>query len=160
MERGGRRVLYRPIINYAAGDLEAVKTMYGRQHVIPGLSDGGAHVGQILDASQPTWFLTYWVRHLGAVTLERAVQRLASDGAELFGLAGRGTLAAGSTADVNLIEWDRLRLPLPTFEHDLPHGAGRFVQRAEGYEATLVAGEVLMERGVHTGVYPGRVLRG
>jgi N-acyl-D-aspartate/D-glutamate deacylase len=94
------------------------------------------------------------------VPLERAVQRLTADGAGLFGLTGRGTLAPGSAADVNLIEWDRLRLPLPTFEHDLPQGAGRFVQRAEGYVATVVNGEAVMEGGEHTGALPGQVLRG
>jgi N-acyl-D-aspartate/D-glutamate deacylase len=153
----GAGIVYWPILNQS---LDAVAEMIGDDTVVLGLADGGAHVGQILDASQPTWFLTYWVRERGLLPLERAIQRLTSDGAGLFGLSGRGTIAPGSFADVNLIEWDRLALPLPTFEHDLPHGAGRFVQRAEGYVATLVGGEVVMEGGGHTGALPGRVLRG
>ncbi len=152
----GAGIVYWPILNQS---LDAIGEMLRSDVIVLGLADGGAHVGQILDASQPTWFLTYWVRERGEVSLERAVQRLTADGAELFGLEGRGTLSPGAVADVNLIEWDRLRLPLPTFEHDLPHGAGRFVQRSDGYEATVVAGEVLMERGAHTGALPGRVLR-
>jgi N-acyl-D-aspartate/D-glutamate deacylase len=153
----GAGIVYWPILNQS---LDAVAEMIRDDRVVLGLADGGAHVGQILDASQPTWFLTYWVREQGVVPLERAIQRLSSDGARLFGLPRRGTLEAGSAADVNLIEWDRLALPLPTFVHDLPHGAGRFVQRADGYVATVVGGEAVMEGGEHTGALPGRVLRG
>ena len=153
----GDAIVYWPILNQS---LDAVAEMLVDDAVVLGLADGGAHVGQILDASQPTWFLTYWVRERGLVSIERAVQRLSSDGADLFGLADRGTLEVGSFADVNLIDWDRLALPLPEFVHDLPHAAGRFVQRAEGYVATIVGGTVLMEHGVHTGAFPGRVLRG
>ena len=153
----GAGIVYWPILNQS---LDAVAEMIRDDRVVLGLADGGAHVGQILDASQPTWFLTYWVREQGVVPLERAIQRLSADGARLFGLAGRGTVEPGSAADVNLIEWDRLSLPLPTFEHDLPQGAGRFVQRAGGYVATVVGGEAVMEHGQHTGALPGQVLRG
>ncbi len=152
----GAGIVYWPILNQS---LDAVGEMLADDTVVLGLADGGAHVGQILDASQPTWFLTYWVRERGLVPIERAIQRLTADGAELFGLGGRGILQPGAHADVNLIEWDRLSLPLPTFEHDLPHGAGRFVQRASGYVATVVNGDVLLEDGTHTGAFPGHVLR-
>jgi N-acyl-D-aspartate/D-glutamate deacylase len=153
----GAGIVYWPILNQS---LDAVSEMLAEDVVVLGLADGGAHVGQILDASQPTWFLTYWVGERQAMSVERAVQRLSADGAELYGLAGRGTLQPGSYADVNLIEWDRLALPLPTYEHDFPHGAGRFVQKASGYHAMVVNGEAVMEEGIHTGALPGHVLRG
>ncbi len=152
----GAAVVYWPILNQ---DLAAVGEMLADDTVVLGLADGGAHVGQILDASQPTWFLTYWVRERGHVPLERAIQRLTADGAELFGLDGRGRLEAGCFADVNLIDLDRLTLGLPHIQRDFPHGAARFVQRADGYVATVVNGAVALEHGEHTGALTGRVLR-
>ena len=124
-----------------------------------GLADAGAHVGQIFDASQPTWFLSYWVRERALLPIERAVQRLSSDGAELFGLRDRGVIRAGAFADLNVIDLDAMSLPLPRYVHDFPHGAGRFVQGARGYDVTVVNGSVFMESGEHTGELAGTVLR-
>ncbi len=152
----GRAVVYWPILNQ---DLEAVGEMLADDTVVLGLADGGAHVGQILDASQPSWFLSYWVRERGHLPIERAIQRLTSDGADLFGLTGRGRLVAGAWADVNLIDLDGLTLRRPEIVNDFPHGAGRFVQRADGYVATIVNGAVALEHGEHTGELAGRVLR-
>ena len=93
-----------------------------------GLADAGAHVGQIMDASQPTFFLTYWVRERERWTLEEAIRRLTSDTADLFGFRDRGVLRAGAYADVNVIDFDNLTLPQPEYVHDFPNGAGRYVQ--------------------------------
>ena len=97
-----------------------------------GLADAGAHVGQTMDASAPTYLLTYWVRERGALSLEDAVRRLTSDTAATFGIRDRGVLREGAFADLNVIDWDALALPVPEFVHDFPHGAGRFVQGARG----------------------------
>ena len=138
---------------------EAVEEMIGNGTVVLGLADAGAHVGQIMDASQPTFFLRDWVRDRKLLSLEEAVRRLTSDTAQLFGLRDRGVLRAGAVADVNVIDLAGLRLPAPEYVRDFPGGAGRFVQRSAGYDCTLVNGQIFMERGEHTGAFAGRVLR-
>ncbi|HKY13338.1 MAG TPA: D-aminoacylase [Microthrixaceae bacterium] len=152
----GRGLVYWPILNQS---LDAVAEMLTDDVVVLGLADGGAHVGQILDASQPTWLLTYWVREQGLLSLERGVRRLTSDGASLFGLTDRGVVQEGAFADLNIIDWEALALPLPDFVHDFPHGAGRYVQGASGYVATIVGGRLTFEAGEHTGELAGTVLR-
>ena len=155
-ERDGNVNLNVPILNH---QLSAVEIMLDDDLFTLGLADAGAHVGQIMDTSQPTFFLTYWVRERQRWTLEEAIRRLTSDTADLFGFAGRGRLAAGAFADVNVIDYDNLTLPQPTYENDLPNGAGRYVQGATGYDYTLVNGEVFMDHGVHTGTLAGTVVR-
>jgi N-acyl-D-aspartate/D-glutamate deacylase len=126
--------------------------------VMMGLADAGAHVGQILDASQPTFFLSYWVGERGLVSMGEGIRRLTSEPAGFMGIADRGVVAPGMKADLNVIDPDGLWLRLPTFARDFPGGAGRFVQRADGYAWTVVNGEVLMEGGEHTGALSGRPL--
>jgi len=138
---------------------EAVEEMIANPTVVLGLADAGAHVGQIMDASQPTFFLRDWVRDRKLLTLEEAVRRLTSDTAELFGIRDRGVLRPGAFADLNVIDLHGLRLPAPEYVHDFPGGAGRFVQRGSGYDYTLVNGQVFMEFGEHSGGYAGRILR-
>ncbi|MGA1372030.1 MAG: N-acyl-D-amino-acid deacylase family protein [Pseudomonadales bacterium] len=138
---------------------EAVEEMIGNPTVVLGLADAGAHVGQIMDASQPTFFLRDWVRDRKLLPLEEAIRRLTSDTARLFGLRDRGVLRPGAIADLNVIDLDGLRLPAPEYVRDFPGGAGRFVQRSVGYDCTLVNGQVFMERGEHTGAFAGTVLR-
>ncbi|MFN0089660.1 MAG: N-acyl-D-amino-acid deacylase family protein [Acidimicrobiales bacterium] len=138
---------------------EAVEDMITEPLVVLGLADSGAHVGQIMDASQPTWFLTHWLRKQQAFTLEEAIRKLTSDTADLFGVAGRGRLVPGAYADVNVLDLERMRLHMPEYVHDFPGGAGRYVQRADGYDATLVNGQVFMEHGEHTGAFAGTLLR-
>jgi N-acyl-D-aspartate/D-glutamate deacylase len=104
--------------------------------------------------------LTYWVRERGALTVEDAIRRLTSDTASTFGIPDRGFVREGAFADLNVIDWDALALPVPEFAHDFPHGAGRFLQRARGYDATVVNGQVFMEHGEHTGALAGALLRG
>jgi N-acyl-D-amino-acid deacylase len=156
LETEGSVVLLYPGLNQR---LDAVEEMLDDPLVSLGLADAGAHVGQILDASQPTFFLTYWVRERQRWSLEEAIRRLTSDTADLFGIADRGRLQPGACADVNVIDFDHLHLPPPTYEHDFPDGAGRFVQGATGFDYTLVNGEVFMDHGEHTGVLAGAMLR-
>lgn len=155
-ESDGDVLVYWPLLNQS---MDAIADMLTDDTVIMGLADAGAHVGQILDASQPTWFLTHWSRDRGLIPMERAVQRLTSDTAEFVGLANRGTIAVGAAADLNVIDWDALSLPVPEFVHDLPKGASRWIQRAHGYVATVINGVVALEHGNHTGATPGTVLR-
>ena len=112
-----------------------------------------------MDASQPTWFLTHWVRKRGVFGIEDAIRRLTSDTAELFGITDRGVLAPGAYADINVLDLDGMRLSMPDYVHDLPGGAGRLIQKAEGYDYTLVNGKVFMESGQHSGALAGTLLR-
>jgi N-acyl-D-aspartate/D-glutamate deacylase len=156
LETDGTVVLQWPLLNQ---DLDAIEEMITSDVVLMGLADAGAHVGQIIDASQPTYFLTYWVRERGVMTVEDAIRRLTADTAGFMGLRDRGVLQPGAYADVNVIDWDRLGLLMPEFAHDFPHGAGRWVQHGTGYDLTLVNGQVAFEQGEHTGVFAGTVLR-
>ena len=156
LETDGRVVLQWPLLNQ---ELDAIEEMITSDVVLMGLADAGAHVGQIIDASQPTYFLTYWVREREVMTIEDAIRRLSSDTAEFMGIPGRGVLRPGACADVNVIDWERLGLAMPEFAHDFPHGAGRWIQRGTGYEATVVNGRVAFEQGEHTGELAGTVLR-
>jgi N-acyl-D-aspartate/D-glutamate deacylase len=145
-----------PLLNQ---QLAAVEEMLDDDLITLGLADAGAHVGQIMDTSQPTFLLTYWVRERQRWTIEEAVRRLTSDTANLFGFTGRGVLSPGAYADVNVIDFDNLTLPQPEFVHDLPNGAGRYIQGSSGYDYTIVNGEVFMDHGAHTGTLAGRVVR-
>jgi N-acyl-D-aspartate/D-glutamate deacylase len=156
LERRGRVLLNLPFLNQR---LDAVEEMLDDPLVTLGLADAGAHVGQIMDASQPTFFLSYWVRERQRWTLEEAVRRLTSDTAALFGIRDRGVVAPGAFADLNVIDLDGMVLHQPEYVHDFPGGAGRYIQRAEGYVMTVVNGEVFMEQGEHTGALAGVTLR-
>jgi N-acyl-D-aspartate/D-glutamate deacylase len=139
-------------------DLRAVEEMLLDPMIAMGLADSGAHVGQIIDASQPTFLLSYWVRERGLLRVEEAIRRLTSDTAQLFGLTDRGVLAPGAFADVNVIDWGALSLPLPEYVNDFPNGAGRYIQRGSGYDSTIVNGAIFMRDGEHTGALAGRML--
>jgi N-acyl-D-amino-acid deacylase len=156
LETDGALVCNVPFLNQR---LDAVEEMLDDPLVTLGLADAGAHVGQIMDASQPTFLLTYWVRERQRWGLPEAIRRLTSDTADLFGIRDRGRLVPGAFADVNVLDLDAMTLPQPQFVHDLPHGAGRYVQRATGYDHTIVNGVPFMEAGEHTGALAGRVLR-
>jgi N-acyl-D-aspartate/D-glutamate deacylase len=155
-ERDGAVLVNWPFLN---DDLGAVETMLRHPDSVLGLADAGAHVGMIMDSSQPTFFLTYWVRDRGLCSIGEAVRRLTSDTADLFGVVDRGRLQPGAYADVNVIDLDGMRLPQPEYVNDFPMGAGRYVQRATGYGTTIVNGQVFMEDGEHTGALAGRLLR-
>ncbi|MGA0606153.1 N-acyl-D-amino-acid deacylase family protein [Phenylobacterium sp. VNQ135] len=160
---GGRGMLYLPFLNYARHNLDHAHEMLTHPDCVPGLSDGGAHVGMICDGSFPTFNLTHWTRDRtrGAkVPLERMVKAQARDTAETVGLFDRGLIAPGYRADLNVIDYDRLKLHAPEVAYDLPAGGRRLIQRAEGYVATIVAGETTYRDGDPTGALPGRLLRG
>jgi N-acyl-D-aspartate/D-glutamate deacylase len=162
LEAGGRGLLYRPILNYDDGNLDAAGAMLGADHTVAGLGDGGAHVGTICDASFPTTLLALWGRDRdhGRLPLPLLVQRQTSATARAVGLLDRGVLAPGYRADVNVIDFDRLAARRPEIRYDLPAGGRRFVQRADGYVATIVAGNVTYEHGDAVGPLPGRLVRG
>jgi N-acyl-D-aspartate/D-glutamate deacylase len=163
LEDDGRRLLYRPLLNYSHFDLEATREMLLDPHTVPGLGDAGAHVGLICDGSFPTFLLSHWGRDRTRgerIPVERLVKAQSADTATLVGLGDRGVLAPGKRADLNLIDWNALGVRAPELIFDLPAGGKRFVQRATGYRATVVAGQVTFENGEATGALPGRLVRG
>jgi N-acyl-D-aspartate/D-glutamate deacylase len=163
LSREGHGMLYLPFLNYAEGSLDASYEMMTHPATVPGLSDGGAHVGMICDGSFPTSNVTHWTRDRtrGAkLTIEQVVRMQTRKTAEAVGLCDRGLVAIGYRADLNVIDYDRLQLFAPEVAHDLPAGGRRLVQRARGYVATIVAGQVTYRDGEPTLALPGRVLRG
>ena len=158
----GRAFLYVPLLNYADGNLDAAGEMLAHPHTVPGLGDGGAHLGTICDASFPTTLLTLWGRDRdrGRLPLPYLVRQHTADTARTVGLRDRGVLAPGYRADVNLIDFDNLTARRPEMRHDLPAGGRRLVQAADGYVATVAAGQVTYENGEPTGALPGRLVRG
>jgi N-acyl-D-aspartate/D-glutamate deacylase len=155
-EHNGRVVLYFPGLNQS---MEAIEDMISNPTVAMGLADSGAHVGQIMDASSPTWLLQYWVRERNVLSLEEAVRGWTSDTARLFGIADRGELRPGAFADINVIDLENLSINLPEYHHDFPGGAGRYVQTGNGYRHMIVNGQPFMEQGQHTGALAGTTLR-
>ncbi len=158
----GQALVMRPLLNYTDFNLDAVREMLTHPTTRWGLGDGGAHCGTTCDASTPTFMLTHWARDRadGRIPLEAAVRSITSDTADLYGLGDRGVLAPGKVGDVNLIDLGALRLHRPEMVHDLPGDARRFVQRAEGYRATVKSGQVTLVDGEDQGPRPGHLLRG
>jgi len=158
---GGGMLLF-PVTNFVTGDLEPVHEMMQDEATIIGLGDGGAHCGQICDASMPTFMLTHWTRDRtrgGKFPVEWAVRRLTSETADFFGFKDRGRLKQGLKADVNIIDYDALQIRRPEVIFDLPAGGRRLVQRAEGYVTTIVSGTPIFENGEATGALPGKLVR-
>ena len=163
LERDGRAILNRPLLNYADGDLAAIREMMTHPHTLMGLGDGGAHVGYICDASCMTHMLVHWARDRTRgprLPVEQAVKRISHDNAMAMGLADRGVIGAGRKADINVIDFARLRMRAPEMHYDLPAGGKRLVQKAEGYVATVLSGAVTYRDGEATGALPGRLVRG
>jgi N-acyl-D-aspartate/D-glutamate deacylase len=163
LEDEGRAMLLLPIYNYAWENHDAIREMLTHPQSVSGLSDGGAHCGMICDASIPTYLLTHWARDRvrgERLPLEWVVKKQTRDTATLYGLGDRGVLEAGLRADINVIDFDNLRLDSPTMVHDLPAGGRRLLQQAEGYDYTVVAGQVTRDHGVDTEARPGRLVRG
>jgi N-acyl-D-aspartate/D-glutamate deacylase len=158
----GRAFLFAPLASYVDHDHEAIRTMITHPATTLGLSDGGAHCGLICDVSMPSYLLTHWVngRTRGErLGLEHAVSLQTSRTAAAYGFTDRGVITAGKRADVNLIDLDGMALHAPEMVFDLPAGGRRLIQRADGYVATLVAGQVTFEHGQPTGERPGRLVR-
>ncbi len=161
LEQNGQALLYFPVYNYTGMSLDAVHEMLTHPLALPGLSDGGAHVGTICDASFTTFLMTHWARDRehGRIPLERIIKMQAHDTARFIGLTDRGLLAPGQRADINIIDFGDLELLPPTMLKDLPAGGQRLMQHAKGYVATLVRGETIAENGKLTGARPGRLVR-
>ena len=159
---GDGQYLYFPVVNYVTGDHAPIFEMLNDPACLLGLSDGGAHCTSIVDAGVPTFMLMHRGRDRGRgprLPLEKLVMRQTSETADFFGFGDRGRLAPGLRADINVIDFDGLKVRKPELVHDMPAGGRRFVQHVEGYEATLVAGTPIFERGEHTGAMPGRLVR-
>jgi N-acyl-D-aspartate/D-glutamate deacylase len=162
LQRDGEAFLLSHLLNYSYGDLSAAYDMLRAPHTVAAGSDGGAHVGVIVDVGLPTFLLTHWRRDRTRgprLPLELLVRKQTADTAALYGLKDRGRLLPGLRADLNLIDLDNLRLKEPELVNDLPTGAQRLRQGVDGYMATLVAGEVTQSRGQDTGARPGRLVR-
>ena len=155
LETDGSGLLYYPVLNQ---DLDAVARMITNPDVVLGVADAGAHVALTMDAGNSTYFLRHWVRDRALLGIGAAIRRLTVDAANLFGIADRGVLAPGAHADVNVIDLQNLDLFAPRMATDFPLGAQRFVQRARGYDYTLVNGRVLVDHDELTGEVPGRLV--
>ncbi|MCP4808010.1 MAG: amidohydrolase family protein [Proteobacteria bacterium] len=163
LENDGEGTLYFPLFNYSDGNLELLKQLHAHPQTLMGLSDAAAHCGAICDGGMPTFMLTHWARDRTRgerLPLEYIVMRQTSQTASLFGLRDRGVVAPGMKADVNVIDFDELRLLAPEILFDLPAGGRRLAQRPEGYKATVCSGEVIFRDGTHTGALPGKLVRG
>ncbi|MEO2168867.1 MAG: amidohydrolase family protein [bacterium] len=159
---GGKNFFFAPLLNYAGYSHDALREMMTHPNSVLGLSDGGAHCGLICDAGMPTYLLTHWARDRKRgerIALEQAVHLQTGRTAEVYGMNDRGTLTVGRKADANIIDFDRLQTRAPEMIFDLPAGGRRLVQHVDGYDATIVAGEVTMEHGEPTGARPGRLVR-
>jgi N-acyl-D-aspartate/D-glutamate deacylase len=162
LENDGRALLYRPLLNYANYNLDATHEMLQHPHVVPGLGDGGAHVGLISDGSFPTFLISHWAKDRTRgpkLPLEKLVKAQSADTAAIVGMSDRGRIAAGLKADLNLIDFAGLGVLAPEIAYDLPTGSKRLIQRARGYVATVCSGAVTFQHGESTGELPGKLVR-
>ncbi|MBX7229744.1 MAG: amidohydrolase family protein [Burkholderiaceae bacterium] len=158
----GSQLIYFPIFNYNEGNLKVVEQMLHHPRALMGLSDAGAHVGTICDASFSTFMLTHWARKGAAdapFSVEQAVHILSGRNAAYFGLHDRGLIKEGMRADFNLIDPARLALNKPHIVRDLPASGRRLLQEASGYIGTWVAGQCVQREGNITAARPGRLVR-
>jgi len=163
LEKDGRAILYRPILNYAFGDLNACREMLESENTLISLGDGGAHCGFICDASLPTFMLTHWTRDRKRgekLSLPMVIRAQTRNTAFAVGLRDRGMIAPGYKADLNVIDYGRLQLRAPEVVYDLPSGGRRLIQRSEGYCATIVSGVTTVRDDKPTGNLPGQLVRG
>jgi N-acyl-D-amino-acid deacylase len=162
LDENGHAMLLVAMGNYQNNSLDTVGELLRRDDIVLGLGDGGAHYGMICDASFPTFLLAHWARDraFGRMSVAEVVKELTSVPARVAGLADRGRIAVDYKADLNVIDHAGLRLHRPTIIYDLPAGGRRLDQTAEGYVATIVSGEVIVENGQPTAARPGRLVRG
>ena len=161
MADGGKGMLMHPFENYADGSLDTVLEMLTDEATVMGVADGGAHVGIICDASQPTFMLSYWARdrQRGRLPLEFLVRKQTLDTAACYGLTDRGVLAAGKKADITVFDPEAINLLPPEVIYDLPTGGKRIMQKARGYRHTFVSGVETLHDDTPTGAMPGRLVR-
>ena len=159
----GHGMILTPFFNYAYGDLSFQYEAHQHPSTRMGLADAGAHCRVICDGGTPTFMLTHWTRDRRrgpTLPVELIVHRQTRQTAELYGLRDRGLVAPGMRADLNLIDYDRLTFGPPRMAYDLPGGARRLVQKADGYVATFVNGVQTVADDEFTGDLPGRLIRG
>ena len=162
LEKDGRALIYHPLFNYQTGDLSLVEKMLKHPYTISGLGDAGAHCGAISDASFPTTLVQHWSRDRSRGTklpLETVIKMQTSETANLLGIKDRGVLEKGYKADINIIDYEGLTLHEPEIINDLPAGGRRLVQKASGYDYTIVSGEIAFIKGEATGALNGRLIR-
>jgi N-acyl-D-aspartate/D-glutamate deacylase len=162
LEDEGRAFLFSPFANYTNYNLDCCGEMIAHPDTVMGLGDGGAHVGIISDASYTTYLLTHWGRDraTGRFEIPYLVKRQTSDTARAVGLMDRGVIALGMKADINVIDFGKLRVNAPKMAFDLPAGGKRLLQGAEGYVATIVSGQTIYRNGKETSALPGKLVRG
>jgi N-acyl-D-aspartate/D-glutamate deacylase len=162
LEKEGRALIYHPLFNYQTGDLSLVEKMLKHPYTVSGLGDAGAHCGAISDASFPTTLVQHWSRDRSRgskLPLETVIKMQTSETANLLGIKDRGVLEKGYKADINIIDYEGLTLHEPEIINDLPAGGRRLVQKASGYDYTIVSGEVAFIKGEATGALNGRLIR-
>ena len=162
LEKDGRALIYHPLFNYQPGDLSLVEKMLKHPYTISGLGDAGAHCGAISDASFPTTLVQHWSRDRNRgekLPLEIVIKMQTSETANLLGINDRGVIEEGFKADINIIDYEGLTLHEPEIVNDLPAGGRRLVQKASGYDYTIVSGEVAFIKGEATGALNGRLIR-
>ena len=162
LEKEGKALIYHPLFNYQTGDLSLVEKMLKHPYTISGLGDAGAHCGAISDASFPTTLVQHWSRDRdrGAkLPLETVIKMQTSETANLLGIKDRGIIQEGYKADINIIDYEGLTLHEPEIINDLPAGGRRLVQKASGYDYTIVSGEIAFVKGEATGALNGRLIR-
>jgi N-acyl-D-amino-acid deacylase len=159
----GEGLIFLPMLGYVDRNLDATAEMMRHSNSIYGLADGGAHCGMISDASIPTFLLTHWARDRSRgerIPIEELVENQTRRTARCFGLEDRGVIAPGMKADINVIDFENLRIHAPKIAYDLPAGGKRFLQEITGYHSTICSGEVIYRHGKATGRLPGRLIRG
>ena len=162
LEKEGRALIYHPLFNYLPGNLDYVERMLNHPYSISGLGDAGAHCGAISDASFPTTLIQHWGRDRKRgkkIPLEKLISMQTLETSRLLGITDRGVLKEGYKADINVIDFENLTLHEPEVLNDLPAGGRRLVQRASGYEYTIVSGQIAFKDGESTGALNGRLIR-
>ncbi|HQR02547.1 MAG: amidohydrolase family protein [Proteobacteria bacterium] len=163
LEREGHEILYCPLLSYGSHNFDILEEMLNAPRALVSLGDGGAHCGLAIDAGSPTLFLHHWGRDRSRgrrMPVEHIVHMQTRRTAKAFGLLDRGLLMPGYKADINVIDFPRLRLLPPEWAQDLPANGRRLTQRASGYRTTVVSGVVTTRDGEYTGALPGRLIRG
>ena len=159
----GRELFYQPLGGFLTYNFDFFRKNMEHPNVLFGLSDGGAHCGVIADAGMPSFILMHWARDRTKgerFPIEYLVRKLSSDTARAYGMTDRGELRAGALADINVIDFEKLKLHRPEAVHDLPAGGKRLIQRVEGYRYTVKSGAVTFDNGNFTGALPGTLVRG
>jgi len=142
-----------------SANITELKKIANDNYCVPGVSDGGAHTKFITAGNFSTDFLTILVRDEGAMPLEDAHWKLSKYPAQAAGMLDRGAIAVGMPADLLVYDLKNLKILPEEIAYDFPGGEWRRVSRAEGYDYTIVNGEITFEGLRCTGKTPGKLLR-